>query len=143
MLIVPSLVGRLLLGEELTGIAIPVARVAGIALIALGLACWPGPPLVGMLTYSAVVTLYLAYLGFAGLAGILLWPAVVLHMILTAPLVRAWFKDRQSKGIESTRETRRPGPEMGRQGDLYEPVYRLSQHVSAIIVNCDNQRTYN
>ena len=44
LLIVPSLVGRLLLGEELTGIAIPVARVAGIALIALGIACWPGTP---------------------------------------------------------------------------------------------------
>ncbi len=53
LLIVPSLVGQLLLGEELTGVAIPVARVAGIALIALGIACWPGPPLVGMLTYSA------------------------------------------------------------------------------------------
>ena len=66
LLIVPSLVGQLLLGEDLTGVAIPVARVTGIALIALGIACWPGPPLVGMLTYSAVVTLYLAYLGFAG-----------------------------------------------------------------------------
>ena len=81
LLIVPSLVGRLLLGEELTGIAIPVARVAGIALIALGVACWPGTPLVGMLTYSAAVTLYLAYVGFAGgLSGLLLWPAVVLHV---------------------------------------------------------------
>jgi hypothetical protein len=55
LLIVPSLVGRLLLGEELIGIAIPVARVAGIALIALGVACWPGTPLVGMLTYSVAV----------------------------------------------------------------------------------------
>ena len=90
LLIVPSLVGRLLLGEELTGIAIPVARVAGIALVALGVACWPGTPLVGMLTYSAAVTLYLAYVGFAsGLSGILLWPAVVLHVILTALLIRA------------------------------------------------------
>ena len=66
LLIVPSLVGQLLFGEELTGVAIPVARVTGIALIALGVACWPGPPLVGMLTYSAAVTLYLAYVGFAG-----------------------------------------------------------------------------
>ena len=82
--------GRLLLGEELSGIAIPVARVAGIALIALGVACWPGPPLVGMLIYSGVVTLYLACVGFAGgLTGILLWPAVVLHLILTALLLRA------------------------------------------------------
>ena len=90
LLIVPSLVGQLLFGEELTGVAIPVARVTGIALIALSIACWPGPPLAGMLTYSSVVTLYLAYLGFAGgLTGILLWPAVVLHIILTALLIRA------------------------------------------------------
>jgi hypothetical protein len=99
LLIVPSLVGRLLLGEELTGTAIPVARVAGIALIALGVACWPGPPRVGMLTYSAAVTLYLAYVGFAGgLSGILLWPAVAIHTILTFLLARAWLIDQQTKG---------------------------------------------
>ena len=87
LLIVPSLVGQLLLGEELAGIAIPVARVAGIAVIALGIACWPGTPLLGMLTYSALVTVYLAYLGFAGgLTGVFLWPAVALHAILTALL---------------------------------------------------------
>jgi hypothetical protein len=87
LLIVPSLVAWLLLGEKLTGVAIPVARVAGIALIALGIACWPGPPIVGMLTYIGSVTLYLAYLGIAGgLAGVLLWPAVGLHAILTALL---------------------------------------------------------
>src|SRR4249920_1810598 len=98
LLIVPSLVGQLLLGAELTGIAMIVARVAGIALIALGVACWPGTPLVGMLTYSAAVTLYLAYVGFAGgLSGILLWPAVVLHVILTALLTRASTSDKETK----------------------------------------------
>ena len=90
LLIVPGLVGRLLLGEELTGIAIPVAGVAGIALLGLGIACWPGTPRAGMLTYSAAVTVYLAYLGITGIAtGPLLWPAVVLHVILTALLGRA------------------------------------------------------
>src|SRR5512136_2427352 len=98
LLIVPSLVGRLLLGEELTGVAIPVARVAGIALIALGVACWPGTPLVGMLTYSAAVTLYLAYVGVAGgSSGVLLWPAVVLHAILTALLARASTSEKQTQ----------------------------------------------
>ena len=98
LLIVPGLVGRLLLGEELTGIAIPVARVAGIALIALAVACWPGPPRVGMLTYSAAVTLYLAYVGFAGgLTGILLWPAVILHVILTALLTRPSIRNKETK----------------------------------------------
>jgi len=79
LLIVPSLVGQLL----------PIARVAGIALTGLGIACWPGPPLFGMLSYSAMVTLYLAYLGLAaGLSGPLLWPAVILHLLLTALLAR-------------------------------------------------------
>ena len=98
LLIVPALVGQLLFGEELTGIAIPVARVTGISLIALGVACWPGPPLVGMLIYSAMVTLYLAYVGFAGgLTGILLWPAVVLHVILAVLLTWASMQGRETK----------------------------------------------
>ncbi|MDD5268168.1 MAG: hypothetical protein PHO08_13730 [Methylococcales bacterium] len=96
LLFLPSHVGLLLLGKELTGIASPVARVAGIALIGLGVACWPGPPQAGMLTYSAAVTLYLAYLGFAGgLSGILLWPMVVLHLILTALLIWASTSEKQ------------------------------------------------
>ncbi len=92
LLIVPSLVGQLLLGEGLTGVAIPVARVAGLGLIGLGIACWPGPPLIGMLTYSSLVALYLAYLGIAGgLAGVFLWPAVALHVVLSILLGRAWL----------------------------------------------------
>jgi hypothetical protein len=63
----------------------------------LGVACWPGPPLVGMLIYGVLVTLYLAYLGFAGgLAGVLLWPAVALHAILSLFLGGLWLAgDRQ------------------------------------------------
>ena len=96
LLMVPALVGKLLLGEPLTGVAIPVARVAGIALIALGIACRPGPPIVGMLTYGSLVTLYLAYLGFAGVfAGVLLWPAVALHLVLTALLAREIMRGRR------------------------------------------------
>lgn len=95
LVIAPSLVARLLLGEELNGIAIPVARVAGIALVSLGIACWPGMAMAGMLTYSAAVTVYLAYLGFTGgSSGLLLWPAVVLHLILTVLLARAAQAER-------------------------------------------------
>ena len=97
LLIVPSLVGQLLLGVALTGVAMTVARVTRIALIALGVACWPGTPLVGMLTYGAAVTLLSAYVGFAGgSTGILLWPAVVLHVILTALLIRASTSDKET-----------------------------------------------
>jgi hypothetical protein len=90
LLLLPSVVGQLLFGAELTGIAVVVARVAGIALIALSVACWPGTPLLGMLFYSAAITLYLAYLGLTGGAsGMLLWPAVGLHVIVSAMLIRA------------------------------------------------------
>ena len=96
LVLVPSLVGQLLLGMELTGITLIVARVAGIALIGLGVACWPGPPRVGMLTYSAAVTLYLAYVGVSGAAtGLLLWPAVVLHAILTLLLTLASASEQE------------------------------------------------
>jgi hypothetical protein len=92
LLVVPELVGQLLLGERLTDGTIPVARVAGIALIALGVACWPGPPIAGMWIYTTVVALYLAYLGVAGgLAGVFLWPAVALHLVLAIVLGRAWL----------------------------------------------------
>ena len=98
LFLVPALVGQLLLGADLTGMAATVARVAGIALIGLGVACWPGTPLLGMLIYSAAVTLYLAYLGIVGsLNGILLWPAVVLHAVLSALLTRAITRGKAAK----------------------------------------------
>ncbi len=97
LLIVPSLVGHLLIGSEIAGAAAIVARVAGIALIGLGLACWPGPPRVGMLTYGVLVTLYLSYLGIRGdWVGPLLWPAVALHAVLTLLLVRSAIARRVS-----------------------------------------------
>ena len=92
LLILPSLVGQLLLGEELSGIAVPIARVAGIALTALALACWSDLPLLVMVFYSAAVAVYLAYLGFTTGGGILLWPAVVLHVIVTLILIRGLAK---------------------------------------------------
>lgn len=98
LLVLPSLVGRFLLGAELPGVAIPVARVLGIALIALGVACWPGrTALCGMLTYSVLATGYLAWLGLrAEWVGAFLWPAVALHAILTVLLARASFQSRKS-----------------------------------------------
>jgi len=93
LLIVPSLVGRLLLGAELAGVAVVVARVAGIALLALGVGCWPGPALLGMLTYNALGTGYFAWLALGGqYVGPLLWPAVGLHAILALLLGRSWFR---------------------------------------------------
>jgi hypothetical protein len=98
LLLVPSLVGQLLLGAELAGAAATVARVTGIALIALSVACWPGTPLLGMLIYSAAIALYFAWLGLSGGSnGVLLWPAAVLHLVLTAFLARALITDKRSR----------------------------------------------
>jgi len=46
-----------------------------------------------MLTYGALATLYLAYLGVTGeWVGLLLWLAVGIHALLTVLLARAWFQ---------------------------------------------------
>ena len=98
ILAIPSPVGRLLLGAELIGVALPVARVFGIALIALGVACWPGrTALCGMLTYNGLTMPYLLNLGIRGSwVGPLLWPAVALHTILTLLLARTWLAQRKT-----------------------------------------------
>jgi hypothetical protein len=97
LIIAPSLVGRLLFGAEFIGVAKPAARVTGIALLALGVGCFPrSTAFCGMLTYSTLVTLYLLYLAIRGeWVGPLLWPVVALHGILAALLARAWFQSRK------------------------------------------------
>lgn len=96
MIVVPSLVARLLLGTELSGVAIAMGRVAGMGLLALGIACWPRPMLTraalrGMIAYGLLITIYLVFLGLRGeSAGPLLWPAVALHLMLTFLLVHTW-----------------------------------------------------
>lgn len=97
LVIVPSLVMRLLFGVELTSVPLCIARVTGMALIGLGIACWPGcTPFCGMLTYSALAMLYLGYVAIRGeWVGPLLWPAVAVHAALTLLLARAWFKRQE------------------------------------------------
>ncbi len=101
----PVIVVRLLMGVEPSGAGIAMSRVAGIALFALGLGCWPVRDAAGsvaralgaMLTYSLLVAIYLFYLGIGGkLVGLLLWPAVAVHAVLTLLLAGAWLKTRQT-----------------------------------------------
>ena|SRR3982751_4697872 len=94
LIAVPSVVVRLLLGSELgTSAAVMLARVAGAALLALGVACWLAREdtqsraakglVLAMLIYNIVGTAVLAFAGIGlGLHGILLWPAVVLHAVM-------------------------------------------------------------
>ncbi len=88
LMTVPSVVGRMLLGEALHGDAATVGRIAGAGLFSLGIACWPSKEpraaaLCAMRFYNFVVGLYLAYLGIQGPhSGPLLWPAAIAHLIL-------------------------------------------------------------
>src|SRR5213592_1745433 len=91
LMAVPSVVVRLLLGSPLdTSAAVVLARVAGAALLALGVACWLARDetqsraarglVVAMLMYNIPATAFLAFAGIGlGLHGIALWPAVILH----------------------------------------------------------------
>jgi hypothetical protein len=92
--VAPSFSIHLLLGASLESPAASVlARVAGMALISLGIACGlahqdgqsrAGRGLVGaMLFYNVSVAAVLAYAGLAlRLSGILLWPAILFHISL-------------------------------------------------------------
>jgi hypothetical protein len=100
LMIHPPLLSLPLLGEVVSGAGMALGRVAGFALLSLGLACWPDressrsntPALRALLTYNLLATLYLAYLGLGGQSvGNLLWPAVAVHVLLTLLLARAWF----------------------------------------------------
>lgn len=98
LLAYPSIVVSLLLGSDITGAGIVMSRLAGITLIAFGIACWPGNmayrALYGMSAYSTLAMLYLAFVGLLGVVGILLWPAVAVHGGLSVLLVRAWRKEQ-------------------------------------------------
>jgi peptidoglycan/LPS O-acetylase OafA/YrhL len=96
LLAIPSWVASLLLGSTLdTPIATTVARVAGFALLALGIACWqarletPSRATRGivsaMLLYNAGVCALLVYASLATeLSGVGLWPTAILHAGLAA-----------------------------------------------------------
>src|SRR5271167_4803427 len=87
LIAVPDWVARLLLGAELSAGGGAVARVAGFALLALGLACWPGGDAAtpqatrALVAYNLLAGLYLGYLRVGGgFVSYLLWPACILHL---------------------------------------------------------------
>jgi hypothetical protein len=103
LIFAPAVVARLLLGGDLAGPGIPVARVAGFALLSLGIACWPGrgafvdqKSAVGaMLAYNMLITLYLLDLGLTTKPiGALLWPAVALHGLIAILLIASVIRRR-------------------------------------------------
>lgn len=95
LIVYPAIVIQLLFGSRIAGVSVLISRLAGIALIALAVACWPAGNMLrgffGMLTYGLFAMLFLAYVGAGGGAGVLLWPAVAVHAIISAFLVREYW----------------------------------------------------
>jgi hypothetical protein len=94
LIAVPAVIVRLLLGGELIGAGIPLGRVAGVALLALAVACWFASHEVQNRTARGLASAMMLYnvgviliLGAAGLpsrpVGIALWPAVILHAAMS------------------------------------------------------------
>ena len=94
LLLLPSVPFALLLGLESAAVeAIFVGRIAGVALLAIGVASWMARKdelnpslsglLVGILIYNTAVTILLVYAGAVlKMTGVMLWPTVVFHALL-------------------------------------------------------------
>lgn len=98
LIAVPDLVVRLLLGGGISGAGIPLGRVAGVALLAIGVACWLASHdarscaarglASGMVLYNlGVATVLVISAVHSDLAGVVLWPAVILHMVMAAACI--------------------------------------------------------
>jgi hypothetical protein len=104
LLFVPRFFVTLLLGGDVPDGAMPLGRLAGIAILALGVACWPGvvpfasetPAYRAMLLYNVLIAFCLAGLHVVGhLGGVLLWPAVVLHAVVAGLLLKGRRDERR------------------------------------------------
>jgi hypothetical protein len=92
----PSFVTKLLLDSSLEGsVGLTIARLTGLALLTLTVACWlarldretraADAMITAMVLYNVGAVALLAYAGIAlRLSGIGLWPAVLLHAVMSA-----------------------------------------------------------
>ena len=100
----PDVVVKLLLGADISGAAVPLGRVAGVALLALGLACWLArghaasalTTASAMLLYNCGVAAVLGMAGVSGMTGVLLWPAIALHAVMAV-----WSLMMRQRGVSS------------------------------------------
>jgi len=101
LIFAPNIV-RLLLGTDISGVVLVIARMVGVGLLLLGVACWPRvegtiPRLRAMLIYNLLATAYLGYLRFSSQSvGELLLSALAVHAVLAILFVGAWLKDHST-----------------------------------------------
>ncbi len=111
LLATPALLSRILLGSTLdTAAGLAVARVSGVALVSLGLACWFGSRdthgraclgiVAAMLVYNLGIFILLVSLRYGvGMTGIGMLPVSALHAALAVwcifCLKMAWLPNRK------------------------------------------------
>ena len=121
LLFLPFVPFALLLGlESVTVDAIFVGRIAGAALLAIGVASWIARTdelsrslfglLIGILLYNTAVSILLVYAGAVlKMTGVMLWPTVAFHAILAV-----WggllLRDSPSEHHGETGDNRRADP---------------------------------
>jgi hypothetical protein len=100
LLLRPQLFAWLVYGAEFSNAGDALGRLTGIALLVLAFATWPTPAarsepassVSAPLIYNVLTTVYFVFVGIGGgLTGIILWPAVVIHAIVSLVLGRAWL----------------------------------------------------
>jgi hypothetical protein len=93
--VIPDFPCRLLFAATPEGLAIPLARFAGVALLGLGIACLPSKlagshqgAVLGLLVFNLGATIFFAWVAIAtSFRGPVLWPAVILHAVIAAALL--------------------------------------------------------
>jgi hypothetical protein len=106
VVLAPGLVAPLLFGADVAGAGVAYGRLLGMTLLALVIACWPRadavprPALHAVLAYNLLAALYLAWLGVAHRpTGILLWPAVAEHALVTLLLANRMRDAEAATGV--------------------------------------------
>jgi hypothetical protein len=95
IIVLPDIVCKLLFGVTLDGIAWSLARWVGVALLALGIACLPsktdqshGRSVLGLFVFNVGVAVVFLRVGTtAVIYGPLLWPAAILHSLISLALL--------------------------------------------------------
>jgi hypothetical protein len=95
LLTAPDYPCQLLFAATPEGLGIALARIGGLGLFALGIACLPSTAtgsrrraVFGLLVFNFGVAILLAWVGIATtFSGVLLWPTIVLHAIIAAALL--------------------------------------------------------
>ena len=108
LILAPALFMRLLFGADAAGPGEAIGPLAGFALFALAIACWPPrgaapaapSAILALLVFSVLCAAYLIHQSvFGGKTGILLWPAAAGHALVAVLLLWRWLttKTHRSK----------------------------------------------